>query len=199
MSFLSRCFQPTQADRPLLERDRADHDPRLLNDSSTKAPNCIFCNVTPEKFNVVLEDEEFIAFKDRSPASLHHLLVIPRIHIDNVNSLTRKDVALLKGMHAFGERALDLISSEPADGRGKQDGQRRFGFHIPPFRSVEHLHLHSQALPYKSWIRSMKYRVVEPNSDARARGYHKGWTWFVEVGQACDILKDGGRIKVGAC
>jgi hypothetical protein len=27
----------------------------------------------------------------------------------------------------------------------------RFGFHRPPFNSVDHLHLHCMALPYISW------------------------------------------------
>lgn len=36
----------------------------------------------------------------------------------------------------------------------------RFGFHRPPFNSVDHLHLHCTALPYKSVWRRLKYVSV---------------------------------------
>jgi len=35
--------------------------------------------------------------------------------------------------------------------------QLRFGFHVPPFNSVHHLHLHVIGLPFKNWFRAFKY------------------------------------------
>ncbi|GJP43777.1 hypothetical protein CLOM_g3193 [Closterium sp. NIES-68] len=32
-----------------------------------------------------------------------------------------------------------------------------FGFHRPPFNSVDHLHLHCFALPFNSWWHQQKY------------------------------------------
>uniref|UniRef100_V5E536 HIT domain-containing protein n=1 Tax=Kalmanozyma brasiliensis (strain GHG001) TaxID=1365824 RepID=V5E536_KALBG len=61
---------------------------------------CIFCNVSRDRFNIVLEDDKYICFSDRSPAAAVHLLVIPRTHIANVQSLTSRDTQLVREMQA---------------------------------------------------------------------------------------------------
>ena len=68
------------------------------------------------------------------------------------------------------------------------------GFHIPPFNSVDHLHLHVFGLPWRSRLTQAKYPVR-----AGLSGDIKGWTWFVEIGQAISILEDGQRVQVKSC
>ncbi|PPQ84010.1 hypothetical protein CVT25_000556 [Psilocybe cyanescens] len=44
--------------------------------------SCKFCNVSAERgFRVHYEDDFFVAFEDRSPASRYHYLVVPKKHI----------------------------------------------------------------------------------------------------------------------
>jgi len=68
------------------------------------------------------------------------------------------------------------------------------GFHIPPFNSVYHLHLHVQGLPYLSTSRTRKYPVNPGTGD-----YSKGFSWFVDVQQTIEILQRGKRVGVLPC
>ncbi|KAH8100804.1 HIT-like protein [Cristinia sonorae] len=148
---------------------------------------CIFCNVTRERgFDIVFEDTEFIAFKDHNPSAVQHFLVIPRQHIATVKTLDKQDSLLVQRMADVANSALDQF--------GVEYNLRRLGFHIPPFNSVQHLHLHAHGLPYKSLLRSMKY-IVSPGSKTR----NKGFSWFVHVEQAIQILERGQRIGVLPC
>ena len=67
------------------------------------------------------------------------------------------------------------------------------GFHIPPFNSVNHLHLHLHALPYRGALK-LKYPISKGKS-----GKSKGFSWFVEVDQAIEILQQGNSIGVFSC
>lgn len=71
---------------------------------------------------------------------------------------------------------------------------RRMGYVIPPFNTVNHLHLHVQELPYTSWLKSLMYRVAPGTG-----GNDKDFSWFVEVEQAVKILKKGHDVGVFAC
>ncbi|PWN45295.1 hypothetical protein IE81DRAFT_297951, partial [Ceraceosorus guamensis] len=153
---------------------------------------CIFCppNLTPDspKFRVVHTSDRFIAFHDRSPAASIHLLAVPRQHIDDVTVLKGgKGAKLILDLQAFGNEAIDLVESE-------RNAERRFGFHIPPFRSVSHLHLHCQVLPYNSPMLALKYRI---SGDANAP--RKGWGWFVTAAQAAGIIQAGHKVTVKPC
>ena len=68
------------------------------------------------------------------------------------------------------------------------------GFHIPPFNSVQHLHLHVQALPYTSLTKRLKYPVVKGYGS-----FDKGFSWFAEVGQTIRILDKGSTVKILPC
>lgn len=148
---------------------------------------CIFCHVSPNNgFDVVWEDKDFIAFHDYRPAAEQHLQVIPKSHIGSVKDLEKADAKLVRSMEEIGHKLLDDIGVMPS--------MRRMGFHIPPYNSVNHLHLHVHGLPYKSFVKSAKYPIVNGRGSNQ-----KGFSWFVEAGQAIRILEGGERVGVFPC
>ncbi|KAA1467194.1 HIT-like protein [Dentipellis sp. KUC8613] len=178
LDFLTSCFASP--------RKELKHS-SLSSQSSAKVEECIFCNVTKANgFDVLWEDEKYIVFRDHKPASEHHLLVITRGHIGSVKSLTNDDAELVKDMERIGHARFDELGVSPT--------ARRLGFHIPPFNSVNHLHLHVLSLPFRHAILGAVYPFIHGRP-----GYEKGWTWFAEVGQTVRILEKGGRVQVKAC
>jgi Scavenger mRNA decapping enzyme C-term binding len=53
----------------------------------------------------------------------------------------------------------------------------RTGFHVPPFNSVHHLHMHVIVPPFKSWYRNAKYPLA------------KRYKWFLTSGDLLESLK----------
>lgn len=70
----------------------------------------------------------------------------------------------------------------------------RLGFHIPPYISVPHLHMHVQALPYRSFLRRLKYPVA-----AGGKGHEKGFSWFAEAEQTVRLLEKGIQVRILPC
>ncbi|KAG2132984.1 HIT-like protein [Suillus clintonianus] len=150
---------------------------------------CTFCgaySTNRSGFDIVWEDEEFLAFRDIRPSAQHHIQLIPKTHIESIRKLTEKDVNMLRRMEEIGHSILDTFNvPEP---------KRKMGFHIPPFNSEHHLHLHVQALPYTSLARRLKYPFARGFG-----GYEKGFSWFAEIGQAIRILENGHRVAIAPC
>ncbi|CAE6432635.1 unnamed protein product [Rhizoctonia solani] len=155
---------------------------------STALKKCIFCDVRKELgFGVVYENEELIVFKDRNPAAKEHLLVITRRHVESIKSLNTSDIPLLLRMRDAGSEALRTL--------GIPNDDQRFGFHIPPFNTVNHIHLHAQGLPYQNKLREKKYRMSTSSRASKT----KGFSWYAELGQCVRILESGNRVGVFPC
>ena len=102
------------------------------------------------------ETQTLLAFEDRSPRAPLHALVIPKRHIKSVFNLNADDLYLLQDMHHM---AVDLIHSYYPEAAKRHD--YILCYHIPPFSSVPHLHLHVLAPASEmNWIyRYGKYLV----------------------------------------
>ena len=100
--------------------------------------NCLFCKIAKKEIEseIVYENEYVIAFKDIHPIAPVHILVIPKIHIESINSvdmnnmkyidecmLAIKEVAKKCNVYEDGYRVVSNI--------GENGGQ-----------VVKHLHFH---------------------------------------------------------
>ncbi|KAI8925723.1 HIT-like domain-containing protein [Entophlyctis helioformis] len=133
---------------PAPSTNNGDSSNGMTNGYTSK---CIFCRIQAGELesDKVYEDDQFVVFHDISPSAKIHLLVIPRDHIKSVKTLTPADIPMLKAMHEIGVKLISDMGISPAE--------QRYGFHVPPFNSIGHLHLHVMGKPFKNAIRAAKY------------------------------------------
>lgn len=99
--------------------------------------NCIFCKIVEGGIpaDKVYEDDVCLAFNDISPQAPTHILIVPRVHIESMDTADRKDketlghlllsaaeIAREKGFAANGYR---VVINTNADG-----GQTVFHLHV---------------------------------------------------------------------
>lgn len=97
---------------------------------------CVFCEIINGNIptNKVYEDDKILAFKDLNPVAPVHFLVVPKVHIENVNGVTAENSGYVA--HIF-EKIPEIAASQGLDSYrvisncGEDAGQ-----------SVMHLHFH---------------------------------------------------------
>ncbi|MGH9043270.1 MAG: histidine triad nucleotide-binding protein [Acidimicrobiales bacterium] len=101
---------------------------------------CLFCQIVQRKLpaEIVLENDQVVAFKDIAPVAPLHVLVVPRTHV--------KDAATLGPHNAQDLTAMFLAAREVAAGEGLATDERGYRLVLNVGRdsanSVPHLHLH---------------------------------------------------------
>ncbi|MCO5549087.1 hypothetical protein L7F22_002553 [Adiantum nelumboides] len=96
-------------------------------------------------------DEKIVAFQDINPSAFRHYLVIPKEHIPTIKQLCKGEQHYMLVQHMMQTGETLMRRDAPAA------VEYRFGFHRPPFNSINHLHLHCMALPFQSRWRAFKY------------------------------------------
>jgi diadenosine tetraphosphate (Ap4A) HIT family hydrolase len=139
---------------------------------------CIFCAYVSQQAvrTLIYEDELVVAFQSKSPAATQHLLVVSRAHIATVKDLTFGHIGLLKHMELIGKKVL-----ESPEGEVKPSRKYLYGFHVPPFNSVDHLHLHCFSLPFLDGLRQMKYLPKSP--------------WFLTIADLIKKLERNAQMR----
>ncbi|MBA3025087.1 MAG: histidine triad nucleotide-binding protein [Sulfurimonas sp.] len=56
---------------------------------------CLFCKIVNREIpsNIILEDENFVAFHDINPKAPVHILAIPKIHVDSFDAVSPEMMA----------------------------------------------------------------------------------------------------------
>jgi histidine triad (HIT) family protein len=100
--------------------------------------NCLFCKIVSGAMGTTFihEDDRVIAFDDINPQAPHHVLVVPREHMDSLNDVSKGDEPLIG--HLF------RVAAQIADQRGIGEAGFRTVINTGPEagQSVQHLHLH---------------------------------------------------------
>uniref|UniRef100_A0A8C6SLL1 HIT domain-containing protein n=1 Tax=Neogobius melanostomus TaxID=47308 RepID=A0A8C6SLL1_9GOBI len=120
-------------------------------------------------------DGELVCFRDLKPGATHHYLIVPKTHIDNCTKLGPDHIQLVEQMQDLGMRILQMNKVSDLE-------DIRMGFHVPPFSSVPHLHLHALAPASDMCHRSI--RRYGPQSH-----------WFITVDNVLSQLKTRGKVK----
>ena len=97
---------------------------------------CIFCGIINKEIpcNVIKETDEIIVIKDINPKAFIHYLIIPKKHIQDVQSFSDQDTDLAGKLFLV---ARDLSATLPNSpdfrliiNSGKQAGQHVFHLHL---------------------------------------------------------------------
>ncbi|KAF3322395.1 Histidine triad nucleotide-binding protein 3 [Carex littledalei] len=136
-----------------VSRARKSKSAKHTMDGQDSTDYCIFCDIArgATSTSILFSDEKVVAFPDINPSAFRHYLVIPVEHVPTVNSLEKKPehYELVNHMLKVGEELLNRDAPNSVE--------HRFGFHQPPFNSINHLHLHCLALPFTPAWKQVKY------------------------------------------
>lgn len=62
---------------------------------------CLFCKIINKGIpsDIVYEDDKVLAFRDINPQAAVHILIVPKVHIENVRGITDKNSHVLVDIH----------------------------------------------------------------------------------------------------
>ena len=96
---------------------------------------CLFCKLVNKEIpsNIILENDDFLAFHDINPKAPVHILVIPKIHVDSFDNVNHE---IMSEMSKFIHKVVREVNIEKSGYRvitniGENGGQE-----------VNHLHFH---------------------------------------------------------
>lgn len=98
--------------------------------------NCIFCKIISGEIpaKLVAESEHAIAFNDISPQQPVHVLIVPRVHKENVTELALANPVEMQDVMQLGAQVAQMLT----------EGSHRFTFNTgaEAGQSVFHVHGH---------------------------------------------------------
>ena len=102
------------------------------------ANGCIFCKIAKKELpaKIQYQDKEIVAFDDINPKAPVHILIVPKKHIESVNTLVANDASIIGKMIIVAqklvkEKGIDQSGFRLIFNTGKNSGQ-----------IVDHIHLH---------------------------------------------------------
>ncbi|MDT8427521.1 MAG: histidine triad nucleotide-binding protein [Pseudomonadales bacterium] len=111
------------------------------------ASDCLFCRIIAGEIpsQCVYSDEEVFAFRDINPAAPSHILIIPRKHLDSIQSAQEEDQQLM------GRLLLKANTIAAAEGLAEEGFRYVINTGDNGGQTVFHLHLHILGGRRMSW------------------------------------------------
>jgi len=83
---------------------------RVQGEAGGEKKDCIFCQIIERKrpAEIVYEDENLVVFRDIHPSAPVHLLIVPRIHIDSLNSLDEGSAGIVAKMVLIAQNIAEM-------------------------------------------------------------------------------------------
>ncbi|KAL9641961.1 hypothetical protein ABK040_004018 [Willaertia magna] len=118
---------------------------------------CVFCNL-PKEGNVFhYRDDICYIVEDVRPEADFHYLVIPIEHISSARTFDIKYLKTVHHMYVVAKRFFKERHSELFHSLHSNQIEDRFGFHLPPFNSVGHAHMHVLVGKYNNFISRIEF------------------------------------------
>ena len=99
---------------------------------------CLFCKIINKEIpaDIVYENDKVIAFRDINPQARVHVLILPKIHIENIRDITDENKHIIGDIH--------LIANEVAKKLGVYESGYRLITNCgnDAGQTVMHLHYH---------------------------------------------------------
>jgi histidine triad (HIT) family protein len=100
-------------------------------------PTCIFCKIITNDApaDIIYQDEQVTAFRDKYPVAQTHVLIVPNKHIASVNEVEPQDAALLGHLFIVARKVAEM-DGVAANGyrliinTGAGGGQTVFHLHV---------------------------------------------------------------------
>jgi histidine triad (HIT) family protein len=97
--------------------------------------NCLFCAIVAGDIpaSKVKENDHVLAFNDINPQAPTHILIIPKVHYENVGELARADEKVLRELFAMANEIAEektLNGYRTVFNTGEDGGQTVFHAHL---------------------------------------------------------------------
>lgn len=98
---------------------------------------CIFCKIVNKELpaKIEYEDEKYIAFYDINPKAPIHLLIIPKIHLENLNDVDESNIKMIADMSLIAKNLAKKLGIDQSGYRvvinnGPDSGQEVYHIHM---------------------------------------------------------------------
>lgn len=99
---------------------------------------CIFCKIIDKEIpsTIVYENDKVLAFKDIHPVAPVHILIVPKMHVSDLNSLDENNLGIIIDVHEAAKKIAEQL------GIAKKGYRLIANCGVDAGQTVFHIHYH---------------------------------------------------------